>query len=76
MRVLRLMIDRDLNAAINIRDVAAGSTDTRNARLTGEVHAILQVPWDDAGTGRQSLLSADGEQMYLRVNPGGIEGGQ
>lgn len=71
-----LMIDRDLNAAINIRNVAAGSTDTRNARLTGEVHAILQVPRDDAGTGRQSRLSAGGDQMYLRVNPGGRKGGQ
>jgi len=71
-----LMIDRDLNAAINIRNVAAGSTDTKNARLTGEVHAILQVPRDDAGTGQQPSLAVDGEQMYLRVNPGGEERGQ
>lgn len=71
-----LMIDRDLNAAINIRNVAAGSTDTINARLIREVHAIVQVPWNDAGTERQPLNSADGEQMYLRVNPGGNEGGQ
>jgi len=71
-----LMIDRDLNAAINIRNVAAGSADTRNAQLTGEVHAILQVPLDEAGTKRQPILPADGEQMYLRVNPGGQDGGQ
>jgi len=71
-----LMIDRDLNAAINIKNVAAGSTDTENARLTGEVHAIVQVPWSDAGTERQAVTSADGEQMYLRVNRGGNEGGE
>lgn len=45
-----LEMDRDANAAVNLRLVAAKAADTLNARLTGEVQEQAPVPLVDAGT--------------------------
>jgi putative transposase len=42
--------DRDMNAALNLESVAASWVETLNACERREVHALWQVPADEAGT--------------------------
>jgi putative transposase len=44
------VIDRDLNAALNLDQVAASWAETENACKRREVHALGQVPAHEAGT--------------------------
>jgi putative transposase len=45
-----LVMDRDLNSALNLEQVAASWAETVNACKRREVHAIGQVPANEAGT--------------------------
>jgi putative transposase len=51
------LVDRDLNAALNLRMVAASWAETENACQRGEVHATRQVLLDEAGTDNGQLAA-------------------
>jgi putative transposase len=48
--VCGLVMDRDLNSALNLEQVAASWAETVNACKRREVHAVGQVPAHEAGT--------------------------
>jgi putative transposase len=48
--VCGLVMERDLNSALNLEQVAASWAETENACKRREVHAVGQVPASEAGT--------------------------
>jgi len=53
-----MVLDRDLNAAINIRSVAVGFTDTKNAcgeNSAGTLNGVCETALVEAGTKQENV---------------------